>query len=35
MGNATNGIKKTGKLGCNNQANDSACEKYSQVLLGN
>ena len=26
-------IKKTGKLGCNNQANDSACEKYSQVLL--
>ena len=28
-------IKKTGKLGCNNQANDSACEKYSQVLLGN
>ena len=26
-------VKKLGVLGCNNQANDSACEKYSQIIV--
>ena len=26
-------IKRKGVLGCNNQANDGACEKYSQIIV--